>query len=254
MKILYFDCFSGISGDMTVGALLDLGADLHLLENELKKLDFTDEYKLKYEKIVKNGISATKFDVIFTDNVNGHEHLHHERHPHDHHHRYYSDIATMIKKARFKENIQLMALAIFEKIASAEAMIHNIPFEKVHFHEVGAVDSIIDIVGTCILLDHLQVTQIVSSPVPVGNGYIRISHGTYPVPAPATLEMLKGFPIRVTQLQGELTTPTGAGILSALSKEFGPIPSFHVDFIGYGAGTKDLPEHPNVLRVILGTC
>lgn len=263
MKTLYFDCFSGISGDMTIGALIDLGADIHLLEKELKKLDLNDEYKLNWEKVVKKGISATKFDVILTENATdnsrhqGHhqdEHHHtHEHHHHAHHHRHYSDIVTIIKNAAFNENVQTMALAIFEKIGRAEAKIHNIPFEKVHFHEVGAVDSIIDIVGTCILLDQLEVTKIVSSAVPVGNGHIKIAHGRYPVPAPATLEILKGLPIKATEIEGELTTPTGAGILSALIEEFGPIPSFNVDSIGYGAGTKDFPEHPNVLRIILGT-
>jgi uncharacterized protein (DUF111 family) len=297
MKTLYFDCFSGISGDMTIGALLDLGADIHLLEKDLKKLDLNDEYKLKWEKVVKKGISATKFDVILSENEtdnNGnqghhqnehhghheqahhehshHDHSHHEQdhhehvhpeqshhehgqhvHAHGHHHRHYSDIVTIIKNAGFNENVQSMALNVFEKIGRAEAKIHNIPFEKVHFHEVGAVDSIIDIVGTSILLDQLKVTKIVSSSIPVGNGQIKIAHGLYPVPAPATLEILKGLPIKKTKVKGELTTPTGAGILSALAEEFGPIPSFNVDSIGYGAGTKDFPEHPNVLRIILGT-
>lgn len=280
MKTLYFDCFSGISGDMTIGALIDLGADIQLLESELKKLNIQEEYQLKWEKVVKNGISATKFDVILTENENGveqihhheehhhehehqhghqqeeyhHQHLHqHAQHHHHHHHRHYSDIVALIKNAAFNENVQSMALAVFEKIGRAEAKIHHIPFEKVHFHEVGAVDSIVDIVGTCILLDQLQITKIVSSAVPVGNGYIKIAHGIYPVPAPATLEILKGLPIKATAIEGELTTPTCAGILSALSEEFGPIPSFHVDSIGYGAGTKDFPEHPNVLRVILSS-
>lgn len=255
MKTLYFDCFSGISGDMTIGALIDLGADIHLLESELKKLNIDDEYNLKCEKVVKKGISAMKFDVILneTETENSHHEQRQHVHHHAHHHRHYSDIVTMIKEAEFNENIQTMALSVFEKIGRAEAKIHNIPFEKVHFHEVGAVDSIIDIVGTCILLDHLEVTKIVSSAVPVGNGHIKIAHGMYPVPAPATLEILKGLPIKATEIEGELTTPTGASILSALSEEFGPIPSFNVNSIGYGAGTKDFPEHSNVLRIILGT-
>nr|WP_295970842.1 nickel pincer cofactor biosynthesis protein LarC [uncultured Bacillus sp.] len=252
MKTLYFDCFSGISGDMTIGALIDLGADIQYFEKELKKLNIDEEYSLKWEKVVKKGISATKFDVILSEKqTNNHdgEHLHH----HEHHHRHYSDIVTMIKNAKFKDNVQTMALSIFEKIGRAEAKIHNIPFEKVHFHEVGAIDSIIDIVGTCILLEQLGITKIVSSPVPVGNGCVKIAHGLYPVPAPATLEILKGLPIKKTEIEGEVTTPTGAGILSALSEEYGPIPSFNVVSIGYGAGTKDFPEHSNVLRIILGT-
>jgi len=251
MKTLYLDCFSGISGDMTIGALIDLGVDIHFLEKELTKLDINSEYQLRFERVVKKGISATKFDVILAENEPDQGHHHHGHH--HHHHRHYSDIVEMIKGAAYNDNVQTMALSIFEKIGRAEAKIHNIPFEKVHFHEVGAVDSIIDIVGTCILLDHLEISKIISSAVPVGNGRIKIAHGIYPVPAPATLEILKGIPIQATTIKGELTTPTGAGILSALVQEFGPIPSFCVDTIGYGAGTKDFTEHPNVLRIILGT-
>ncbi|MGM0876797.1 MAG: nickel pincer cofactor biosynthesis protein LarC [Bacillota bacterium] len=246
MKTLYFDCFSGISGDMTIGALIDMGGDPHILQKELTKLNIETEYNLKWEKVVKKGVSATKFDVILTQHEASHD-------DHHHHHRHYSDIVEMINNADLHENVTAMALNIFEKIGRAEAKIHNMPFEKVHFHEVGAVDSIIDIVGTCILIDSLGISQIVSSPVPVGNGRIRIAHGLYPVPAPATLEVLKGIPIHRTDIKGELTTPTGAGILSALVNEFGTMPSFIVEAIGYGAGTKDFPDHPNVLRVILGT-
>ncbi len=242
MKTLYFDCFSGISGDMTIGALLDLGADPNYLEDELSKLNFDSEYKLTWKKVVKKGVSSTKFDVIVVEDEGDHHHLH----------RHYSDIVKMIESADFNENVKKIALQIFEVIGRAEAKIHNIPFEKVHFHEVGGVDSIIDIVGTSILLDKLQVSKVVSSSVPVGNGYIRIAHGMYPVPAPATLEILKGIPIKETKITGELTTPTGAGILAVLAENFGPIPSMKIDEIGYGAGTKDFADHPNVLRVMLG--
>ncbi|MFK3959933.1 nickel pincer cofactor biosynthesis protein LarC [Pseudalkalibacillus hwajinpoensis] len=240
MRTLYLDCFSGISGDMTIGALLDLGGDSALLEREIAKLDIESEYKLETYKVVKKGVSASKFDVILTDHEGGH------------HHRHYSDIVTMITKADLNENVTAMALSIFEKIGRAEAKIHNMAFEKVHFHEVGAVDSIVDIVGASILIDSLDISRIISSPVPVGNGRIRIAHGLYPVPAPATLELLKGIPIQRTEIKGELTTPTGGGILSALVNEFGPMPSFTIEAIGYGAGTKDFSDHPNVLRAILG--
>ncbi|OIJ08209.1 TIGR00299 family protein [Anaerobacillus arseniciselenatis] len=251
MKTLYFDCFSGISGDMTIGALLDLGADPNYLEDELRKLNFDSEYKLTWEKVVKKGVSATKFDVLVEENNHDHHHGHHHHHEH-HHHRHYSDIVKMIESADFNENVKKVALQIFEVIGRAEAKIHNMPFEKVHFHEVGGVDSIIDIVGTSILLDHLNISKVVSSSVPVGNGYIRIAHGMYPVPAPATLELLKGIPIKETKIMGELTTPTGAGILAVLAEHFGPIPSMKIQAIGYGAGTKDFADHPNVLRVMLG--
>ncbi|WP_347551306.1 nickel pincer cofactor biosynthesis protein LarC [Pseudalkalibacillus hwajinpoensis] len=243
MKTLYLDCFSGISGDMTIGALIDLGADPTLLVKEMAKLEIDSEYKLEFNKVVKKGVSATKFDVILTEDEGGHHH---------HHHRHYSDIVAMINRAEFNENVTAMALSIFEKIGRAEAKIHNMPFEKVHFHEVGAVDSIVDIVGASILLDSLDISKVISSPVPVGNGRIRIAHGLYPVPAPATLELLKGIPIQQTDIKGELTTPTGGGILAALVNDFGPMPSFTVESIGYGAGTKDFPDHPNVLRAVLG--
>lgn len=245
MKTLYFDCFSGISGDMTIGALVDLGADPGYLETELRKLNINSEYKLKWEKVVKKGVSATKFDVIVEENSDEHHHSHH-------HHRHYRDIVKMIEGADFNENVKTVALKIFEVIGTAEAKIHNIPFEKVHFHEVGGIDSIIDIVGTSILVDDLQISTIISSPVPVGNGYIRIAHGMYPIPAPATLEILKGIPIKESNITGELTTPTGAGILAVLVDRYGPIPSFKIEAIGYGAGTKDFADHPNVLRIILG--
>jgi pyridinium-3,5-bisthiocarboxylic acid mononucleotide nickel chelatase len=238
LKTLYFDCFSGISGDMTIGALLDLEIDPSVLEEGLKKLRLTSEYELEIKRVVKKGISSTKFDVIVNDH---------------HHHRHYTDIVQMINSSELNENVKTWALKIFKKIGSAEAKIHNSPLEKIHFHEVGGIDSIIDIVGTCILIDHLNVTSIISSPVPLGNGRIRIAHGVYPVPAPATLEILKGIPIQSTEIKGELTTPTGAGILAALVDEFQSIPSFSVESIGYGAGNKDFESHPNVLRLILGS-
>lgn len=247
MRTLYLDCFSGISGDMTIGALLDLGADPSVLEREIAKLAIESEYKLEIYKVVKQGVSATKFDVHLT-----HQEDHHHHDGHDHHHRHYTDIVEMIKNAELNENVTAMALSIFEMIGKAEAKIHNMPFEMVHFHEVGAVDSIVDIVGTSILLDSLNISRVVSSPVPVGNGRIRIAHGVYPVPAPATLEILKGIPIQKTDIKGEITTPTGAGILAALVEEFGPMPSFTIEAIGYGAGTKNFPDHPNVLRAVIG--
>nr|WP_027445234.1 nickel insertion protein [Pontibacillus marinus] len=291
MKALYLDCFSGISGDMTIGALLDLGGDLDLLKEELKKLNIDEEYDIESNKVVKTGVSATKFDVLLHhEHVHGHDHHHthdhehshshdghthdhshsheghtHEHdhshdhhhhghdHSHDHHHRHYSDIVELISQAGFNEHVEKMALKIFEKIGRAEAKIHNMPFEKVHFHEVGAVDSIIDIVGTCILMDQLQISKVYASNIPVGNGKIRIAHGLYPVPAPATLEIMKGIPIQRTNIRGELTTPTGAAIAAAFVEEFGPIPTMRVDAVGYGAGTKDFADHPNVLRAMMGT-
>jgi uncharacterized protein (DUF111 family) len=158
----------------------------------------------------------------------------------------------MIEAAGFTDSVKETAIRIFKKIGEAEGHIHGLPLEDVHFHEVGAVDSIIDIIGTAILLDQLQVTRIQSSPVSVGTGSIRIDHGVYPVPAPATLEILKGVPIAQSEIRAELATPTGAAIVAVLADEFGSLPSMNVQAIGYGAGTKTFKEHPNVLRIVIG--
>lgn len=243
MKILYFDCFSGVSGDMAIGALIDAGGDPTHLANELKKLKIEEEYELKFTEVVKNGIRSTKFDVILTEAPHVHE---------GHHHRTYKGIVEMIRTAQFSERVEEMALQIFEKIGIAEGKIHGIALEDVHFHEVGAVDSIIDIVGVAILLDQFNVDVIQASSIPVGSGKIHIDHGIYPVPAPATLEILRGVPIATSEVKGELATPTGAAIVATLANQFGPIPSMTIEQIGYGAGTKTFPAHPNILRVIVG--
>ncbi len=251
MKILYFDCFAGISGDMTIGALIDAGGDPEHLKRELKKLNIEDEYELKITQVVKNGITSTKFDVIFPEST--HEHHHHDHDHDDHHdHRTYQHIVKMIKAANFTTETENYALDIFRKIGEAEAKIHGVTLEEVHFHEVGAVDSIIDIVGTAILLEQLNIEQVVASSVPVGSGSIHIDHGIYPVPAPATLEILRGIPVAASDLKGELTTPTGAAIIAELATEFSTVPAMKVEAIGYGAGTRNYPNHPNVLRVIIG--
>ncbi|WP_018394814.1 LarC family nickel insertion protein [Bacillus sp. 37MA] len=270
MTTLYFDCFSGMSGDMVIGALLDAGADPVKMEAELKKLQIEEEYTLSWEKVVKNGITATKFDVKLTAEIShshahdhdhthshddhSHDHSHDHAHTHSHHHahRSYKDIVEMIKVAGFNEEVTRMSLAIFKKIGEAEGHIHSMPLEKVHFHEVGAIDSIIDIIGAAILIDQMGITSIKSSPVPVGTGNIQIDHGVYPVPAPATLEMLKGVPIAKSDIRFELTTPTGAAIASVLADAFCSMPSMTIDAIGYGAGTKTFKDYPNVLRVVIG--
>lgn len=274
MKTLYFDCFSGISGDMAIGSLVDAGGDPIYLENELQKLKLNDEYELKWNKVVKNGITSMKFDVILKDRENAehshghthdgesshghhdhhhdHHHGHHHSHSHDHQHRAYRDIKKLIESADFTEEVKNTALKIFKKIGVAEGHIHGMPVEDVHFHEVGAIDSIIDIVGTAILIDQLKIDKVISSPVPLGSGKIHIDHGIYPVPAPATLEIMKGVPIRKSEVQAELTTPTGAAIISELAEEYGALPSMKVNAIGYGAGTKTFKNHPNVLRVVIG--
>ncbi|AZU61110.1 LarC family nickel insertion protein [Neobacillus mesonae] len=278
MKTLYFDCFSGISGDMVIGALIDAGADPNHLAEELKKLNIQDEYELKWQKVVKNGITSTKFDVILLNNTTGHHehihehghehhhehshehgHEHHHEHSHDHshghhhhHHRAYQDIVKLIEDADFSQQVKETALRIFKKIGEAEGLIHGIPLEDVHFHEVGAIDSIIDIVGASILIHQLEIGAVKASPIPVGTGHIHIDHGIYPVPAPATLEVLIGVPIQHSDIRFELTTPTGAAIVAVLAEEFSALPTMTVQAIGYGAGTKTFKDRPNVLRVIIG--
>lgn len=248
MKTLYFDCFSGISGDMTIGALIDAGGDFNKLKQELKKLNIKEEYKLACKKIIKNGITSTKFDVILSDE----HHKHHEHTHNHHHHRSYKEISKLIQSTDLSQRTKKVALSIFKKIGVAEAKVHGVSLEEVHFHEVGAVDSIIDIVGTAILLDQLSIDTIRSSPIPVGSGDIHIEHGVYPVPAPATLEILRGVPIAQSELKAELTTPTGAAIIAELSEDFCTFPAITIQSIGYGAGTKTFSNHPNVLRVIIG--
>ncbi|KAA9022537.1 LarC family nickel insertion protein [Niallia endozanthoxylica] len=278
MKTLYFDCFSGISGDMVIGALIDAGANPDHLVEELKKMKMEDEYELKWKKVIKNGITGTKFDVLLLHSHHEHHHHdehshhhhehehhhhdehshhHHEHHHHDeqvhhHHHRSYKDIVRLIESAGFSEEVKETALKIFKKIGEAEGHIHGIPLENVHFHEVGAVDSIIDIVGAAILIHQLEVTTVKASPIPVGTGKIHIDHGIYPVPAPATLEILKGIPIEQSDIRAELTTPTGAAIIAVLAEEFCTVPSMKVNFVGYGAGTKTFKDRPNMLRVMIG--
>jgi len=240
MKSLYLDCFSGISGDMTLAALVDAGADRHYIEEELQKIKI-EPFTLAWKQVLKQGISSLKVDVL----------LDKEKLPHQH--RHYSDIVKLIQQAEFNENVTSISLTIFEKIAVSEAKIHNLPLEKVHFHEVGAIDSIVDIVGVALAIDSLKIEKIFSSPVPLGSGTIHCDHGVYPVPAPATLDMMRGLPIAPSKYQLEMTTPTGAGIISGMVDEFSiGIPSITIDSIGYGAGTRDLPNQPNVLRVIVG--
>ena len=240
MKIIYFDCFSGISGDMIIGSLLDLGLEFKFLEKELKKLNLKD-YTIEAVKVVKNGISATKFNVI------------EKYHEHNHHHdvRNLNEINKIIKNSKLKINIKTSIKKIFQKIAAAEAKVHNKPIDKVHFHEIGAIDTIIDIAGAVIGFDKLGIKKIYCSKLNVGTGFVEFSHGKWPVPAPATAEMLKGFPIYSNNVEFELVTPTGAAVITALACSFGGMPTIHLEKIGCGAGAKDL-QHPNVLRAFYG--
>jgi pyridinium-3,5-bisthiocarboxylic acid mononucleotide nickel chelatase len=240
MRILYFDCFSGISGDMTVASLVDAGADQAYIEQELQKIKI-EPFSLKWRTVNKRGISALKMDVILDPN-----------HP-PVQHRHYSEIVKLIHGAGFNDRVVALSLAIFDRIAQAEAKIHNVSLDHVHFHEVGAIDSIVDVIATALAIDSLNVERVYASPVPLGSGTVHCDHGIYPVPAPATLEMMRGLPIEPTAYAMEMTTPTGAGIISGLVDEFAKgLPPMIVDSIGYGAGTRDLPNQPNVLRTVIG--
>ncbi|MBO8138313.1 MAG: nickel pincer cofactor biosynthesis protein LarC [Desulfotomaculum sp.] len=241
MKVAYFDCFSGAAGDMIVGALLDAGLSLEELNSELNKLNIHG-WKVTAEKVSKHGITGTKFNVILD-----HDHTHH----HNHHHRNIHDIKKIIASSTLDEPVKDMALKIFEKLALAEAKVHGTTIDNIHFHEVGALDSIIDIVGTAVGLYKLGIDKVISSPLVTGTGFVQCAHGTIPVPAPATVELLKGIPYRHGDIKEELVTPTGAAVLAALCTEFKPMPQMITSTVGYGGGTKDLPV-PNFIRVHIG--
>lgn len=235
MKICYLDAFSGISGDMTVGALIDAGADRAALVRSLEALGTGAKFEV--EKTKRRGIAASKFRVVGGDNKT-HRHLKH--------------ILEIIEKAGISARAEQNASAVFQRLGAAEAKVHDIAIEKVHFHEVGAVDSICDIVGACIGFDLLGVDAVYCSPLNVGSGTVKTEHGVLPVPAPATSELLVGKPIYARGPSLELTTPTGAAIATTLAVEFGALPPMRVLASGYGAGDHDFPEHANVLRVLIG--
>ena len=244
MQIAYFDCQSGISGDMTLGALLDLGVPLALLNEAVQSV--LEGVRIESEQVVRKGFRARQAKVVAP-----HEHDSHDGF-HKHCHRHLSDILGMIERGSFSDENKERTSDIFRLIAEAEAKVHGTDIEKVHFHEVGAVDSIADIVGAVVGLDHLGVVEFRASAVPTGCGTIRIAHGTCSVPAPATAELLRGIPLAASQVPFELTTPTGAAILRYYVKQFGPMPSMTIRSIGIGAGSRDLEEQPNILRILIG--
>lgn len=245
-RILYLDCFAGISGDMFIGALLDAGLDFDHLSREIGKLGIAG-YELRVTRVDRSGISATKFDVDLHEH-----HDHHHHHHHHHEHRTLTEIKHLIGHAALSDKVKSLALEIFQRIGEAESRIHNIPIEKVHFHEVGAIDSIVDIVGGCIALEAMGIDRVMASPVHVGSGTFTCAHGTYPVPGPATAELLRGVPAYAGEILGELATPTGAAIVSTLTSDFGPMPMMKIERVGYGAGTREYPKFPNVLRAVFG--
>lgn len=249
MKTLYFNCFSGISGDMTLGALVDIGVPAEYLKEELGKLHIEDEFSLTFDTTRKMGISGTKAAVIL-HNQEGPHHSHGDHDHHDHECRNLHTISHIIDGSGITSRAKEWALKIFTKVAEAEAKVHGKALDEVHFHEVGATDSIVDIVGAAVCLDYLNVDRIIASPVEVGGGFVKCAHGLFPVPAPATSEILIGIPCTYGKVDSETTTPTGAAILAAMVDEFTADPVFSADKIGYGLGFKDF-RIPNVLRVML---
>ena len=249
MKVLYLDCFAGISGDMFVGALLDLELDLAVLQRELRKLH-VGGYRLEAQQVDKRGLRATQFKVLLKSGNDEHLADQIDDHPHSHPYRALTDILTLINNSELSAQVKQWASKIFTRLGEAEASVHGIPIEQVHFHEVGGVDAIVDIVGAAIAIDQLGIERIVASPLHLGSGMVKMSHGLYPIPAPATAKLLEGIPAYATEAKGELTTPTGAAIVTTLAHSFGPMPQITILKTGYGAGSKDR-DFPNVLRAIM---
>ena len=237
MRVAYFDCFSGASGDMIVGALLDAGVSLEDLGAAVATLGL-DGYELGAERVSKHGVCATQFHVRLTEGAQPHRHLSH--------------IHAIIDRADLSDTVKQRAQAVFSRLADAEAKVHGTTPEQVHFHEVGAVDAMVDVVGASWALAALGIDRVTCSPVPVGGGTVTCEHGVLPVPAPATAELLGGVPLAPCDVQAELTTPTGAAILTTVADAFGPVPGMTLQCVGYGAGRRDLADRPNVLRVLVG--
>jgi len=257
MKALYYDCFCGISGDMNLGAMLDLGVDEGYLRGELSRLGLDDEFDLRVEQDSRHGIGGTRVDVLLKESGHTHEalaHGHDSHHHESHHHqgqRTLRGIESLILASNLNEPVKRRSCSMFRRIAQAEAKIHQTTLEEVHFHEVGAVDSIVDLVGAAICLEYLQVDIVMASPVQVGGGFVKCAHGVLPVPAPATAELLSRIPIRTGAVPFETTTPTGAVILADSVEEFTEQMKLTPEKIGYGIGHREL-DIPNVLRLYLG--
>lgn len=249
MKILYYDCFAGISGDMNLAAMIDLGVNADYLRKELSKLGLDDEFELKISKDARKGITGTLVDVVLK-NQHHHDHDHHHGEHSHAHHRNLADIESIINSSSLDDGIKETACGIFRRVAEAEAKVHGKSINEVHFHEVGATDSIVDIVGAAVCYHTLGVEAVWASPVELGGGFIKCAHGLMPVPAPATEEILRGVPTTRGRVQAETATPTGAAVISHLADRFDAGPSMTVLKTAYGIGHRDT-EIPNVLRVSL---
>jgi pyridinium-3,5-bisthiocarboxylic acid mononucleotide nickel chelatase len=235
LRVAHFDCFSGISGDMVLGAVIDAGVPADAIRAALDSLGLP--ITLEVERVKRNGFAATKVNVIAPDQED---------------YRFLPDVEAIIAKGKLTDRQRELALAIFRKLAVAEATVHGMPLERVHFHEVGALDSIADIIGSAVGLDLLGAERFTSRPVPTGHGTVKCAHGLMPVPTPATAELLKGAPLAPSPVKAELTTPTGAAILSTVVAEYVDTPEMTVEVVGHGAGTKDFLEQPNILRLFVG--
>ena len=242
MKIAYFDCFSGASGDMILGALIDAGFSFDRLMEEIKKLDIKG-YNLDLKKTIRAGIAGAKFDVLIPED---------KIHKENNYKRTLKDISKIIDGSTLSERVKKDSIRIFENLAMAEGKAHNASPEDVHFHEVGAVDSIIDIVGAVIVINGLKIEKVYFSPVRTGTGFVKCHDGEFPIPAPATIELLKGCHVIGTDIQNELMTPTGAAILTTLGENVKACPEISLSQIGYGAGSREIPQIPNLLRVMIG--
>jgi uncharacterized protein (TIGR00299 family) protein len=236
MRTLYFDCFAGASGDMILGALVAAGVDPQALMHQLSLLN-VDGFTVKFEETDRSGISAT-FAGVETREEKKHRHL--------------SGIQKIISDSKLSDDVKQRALKIFTRLGEAEARVHNQPIEKVHFHEVGALDAIVDVVGAAICFELLGIERFICSPLHVGSGFVEMEHGRFPVPPPAVTELLKDAPVYATDIKGELVTPTGAAIITTVCNEFGPLPQMTLERTGYGAGSRKYDAFPNVLRVLIG--
>jgi uncharacterized protein (TIGR00299 family) protein len=237
MRVVYFDCFAGVSGDMIIGAQLDLGVDLESLKKQLSSLKL-DGYELDARRVQRSGIAASKFDVKVDRRQQPARSL--------------GDILSIITASSLSDITRARSIAVFERLAGAEARVHGTTPDKVHFHEVGAVDSIVDTVGAMIGFELLGVDQFFCSPLRLGSGLIKTEHGQLPIPAPATAELLQGAPVYAGAIEGEFVTPTGAAIVATLCKEFGALPQMSIAKVGYGAGSRDPKHFPNALRLMMG--
>jgi uncharacterized protein (TIGR00299 family) protein len=236
MQIAYFDCFSGISGDMTLAALIDAGADIATIQAAIASMNIGN-VRISVSNTMRKGFRGKLLAI---------------EHPREHAHRYLRDVHLLIRRSHISSNAKDLAMRFFERIARAEAKVHGTTLDRIQFHEVGAIDSIVDMVGVAVAWDLLGIESACASAVPTGTGQIRIAHGTVPVPAPATAELLVGVPIAPSQIPMEMTTPTGAAIVTELAADFGPMPAMQVGRIGYGAGNREIADRPNLLRILIG--